>query len=115
VGETTISTLDGRFRKFPVAGRRSRRQTKQSILLVKAHGFRIDLGALRELPSCETFYGFSVNPVGVYRVKGIRDSAFHIPWFDLVAGSGHRLIEEPPTETVALIRGFLDASSLCGI
>jgi hypothetical protein len=62
------------FRKFPVAGCRSRRRTKQSLLLIKTHGFWIDLGALRELPSCETFQGFSVNPVGVYRGKGIRDS-----------------------------------------
>ena len=41
------------------------------------------MGALRELPSCETFHGFSVNPVDDYRVKG--HSRFGPP---IVAESG---------------------------
>jgi hypothetical protein len=37
-------------------------------LLVESHGFRVNLGALRELASCQSFHDPSLNPVGVYRV-----------------------------------------------
>jgi len=92
---------DSRFWKFPVARRRSRRRTQQSLQLIKAHGFRVDLGALGELPSCETIHGFSVNPVGDYRVKGIRDS-------------DRRCIRDAwrPLETANLTAGFVSDSLL---
>ncbi len=54
---------------FSVTGWGPRWARKQSLLLVKAHCFQVDLRALRKLASCQSFQDSSVNPVDIYRVK----------------------------------------------
>ena len=61
--------IDCELRKFSVTGWSPRWARKQSLLLVKAHCFQVDLGALRKLASCQSFHYSSVNPVDIYRVK----------------------------------------------
>jgi len=60
--------IDRQLLEFSVAGCSPRWRSKQSFLLVESHGFRVNLGALRELASCQSFHDPSLNPVGVYRV-----------------------------------------------
>ncbi|MGB6783688.1 MAG: hypothetical protein WBE36_16620 [Terracidiphilus sp.] len=61
--------IDRQFVEYSVTRCGPRWRSEQTFLLVKAHGFQVDLGALRELASCQSFHDSSLNPVGFYRVK----------------------------------------------
>ena len=72
------------FLEFSVTGYGSAWRSKQAFLLVKAHGFEVNLSAFRKLTSCQSFHNPSLNPVGAYRVKQFHklavDKARRNPW-----------------------------------